>query len=161
MAPYFLPQSDNDGKPLPQRTSSESGYPVFLKKTMRVLFNCKNLQTLTICLHYSRAVTTPFHNFIGNLVSKAGSRLQKLSVNMTVMQFRLLDAFLAAKTWSPRIKVMDLTILPSYGLNESKQVTNNEPPVEVVGGFHKHFSRLLSSTRPCLESLHINNYDVF
>jgi hypothetical protein len=79
---------------------------------------------------------------------------------MTVKHSRLLGAFLAAKSWSPRLKVMDLTILPSYGVNESKQVTNIGPPVDIVEGFQRHLLCLLLSTRPFLETLHIINYDI-
>ncbi|XP_006462496.1 hypothetical protein AGABI2DRAFT_119352 [Agaricus bisporus var. bisporus H97] len=159
MVCYFLPPCDKDGKPLPQRSPCESECSEFLKTSITALYNCKNLKSLTIFLHHSRAITAPFRNFISNLVSKTGSGLQELSLTMTVQHVRFLEALLTAQSWSPRVNAVKFTILPPYCINESKQVTNHNPPTDVVEAFQRQLLHLFWSTGPSLESLHIFNFD--
>lgn len=127
---------------------------------MRILYNCKNLEQLTIHLHFSQAVTTPFRDFISTLILKTGLPLRKLSITMTVMHFRVLDALLTSKRSLPKLRVMDLTILPSYITNKSKQIKQINPSVDITESFRKYLLSLFSSARSSLESLNITNYDL-
>lgn len=157
LSPLFLPICDYDGKPSSQQALYED--PTFLKKTMTVLYNCKNLEHLTIQIHFTRAVTRSFQDFLKTLVSRAGLRLRKLTIGLCVFHFRVLAAMTSSRLLSSNIDTVTLTILPSNVINQSRQVRYRPPSNEVLGSFTKYLLDFSTSVKHSLQDLHITNYE--
>ncbi|KAF9441389.1 hypothetical protein P691DRAFT_684047 [Macrolepiota fuliginosa MF-IS2] len=157
--PDFLPLCDNHGKPL-SRTRISGKDSTFLKKTMKVLYNCKNIEEATLRFHSSQAITTPFRDFFSTLISKASSRLQKLTISMSVLQFRIIDIISSSQLPFPNLSTVYLMVHPAYAMNRAKQHQYVDPPLEITESFCQYTHSFFMSLKPSLQSLHVTNYDL-
>lgn len=126
---------------------------------MTVLYNCKNLEHLTIQIHFTRAVTRSFQDFLKTLVSRAGLQLRELTIGICVFHFRILAAIASLRSLSPSIDTVTLTILPSNFINQSRQVRYRPPSNEVLESFTGYMLDFSTSVKHSLQDLYITNYE--
>lgn len=111
IAPHFLPLRDREGRPLLQESSTSNAK--FLKRTMKVLRSCKNIEKLSLKMHSNlpHLITTSFCDFLNALVFKSCPGIRKLFLSMSTDQFRVLAA-LVSRHSTANFTDITLSLLP-------------------------------------------------